>query len=302
MRFKTFSHKAEQALSTYLMADKNAVDSSPMQKKLELCKSLVYLLADDKTLNNQELVENPKISSLIDTWRSLRSEGMSDLVIQKKGWQTIETLGIAFGNRNKKNNPIVWQFRDGINEDEFFFLLTGLEPDGLPKYELQLLSNLYQVMNGSLPIHCSGIVHRSQLFLFAGHSGAGKSTIAELSQDVGDWVLDDDQVLVKVLGGSGPATCGWGGRFIECDKNPRAILKIVQDTKDKIFPMERHQVARFIMDRSSEILGDCLPCSATGRLFELSSRLARRLPGFELHFRKSADFWRLIEDEFQVSD
>lgn len=298
MRFRTFSRKADDALSKYLLMAEESTDSSTMQKKLELCDDLVYLLADDEPYHKQELFENPKILTLINTWRSLRCEGMSDLAIQKKGWQTIDNLGIAFGNINRKNNPVIWQLRDENKKDEFFFLITGQEPEGLPKYELLLLSNLYQVMQGSLPIHCSGVVHHSELFLFAGHSGAGKSTIAEISQGAGDWVLDEDQILVNVSDGPGPATCGWGGRFIEGDKKPQAIFKIIQDTTDKIFPMEQSQVARFIVDRSNEIFGDCLPLAASKRIFELSSALARNLPGYELHFRKSADFWQLIEGEF----
>jgi hypothetical protein len=297
MRFQVFSRKAEQALSNFLILTEKAVDSSMMQKKLELCNNLVYLIADDEPYPKREKLENPKISNLINAWRSLRSDGMSDLAVQKTGWQEINTLGIAFGNSTQKNNPVVWQLRNDNNEGEFFILLTGLEPDGLPKYELLLLSNLYQVMQGSLPIHCSGVVHRSELFLFAGHSGAGKSTIAEFSWEIGDRVLDDDQILVNVSSGSGPASCGWAGRYTECEKKPRGIFKIVQDTKDEIIPMEQHQVARFIMDRSSEILGDCLPPAVTRRMFGLSSELARSLPGFELHFRKSADFWKIIENE-----
>jgi hypothetical protein len=53
------------------------------------------------------------------------------------------------------------------------------------------------LFNGGTIIHSSGVDFQGSGFLFAGHSGAGKSTIARYCQLAGARILHDDRILVR---------------------------------------------------------------------------------------------------------
>ena len=77
---------------------------------------------------------------------------------------------------------------DGIAIDYCIFL-SGREKEGIPLFKLNQLSNLWQIDQGKIQLHTSGVVHKGKLFLFGGPSGVGKSIITKISEKHGDWTL-----------------------------------------------------------------------------------------------------------------
>jgi len=84
----------------------------------------------------------------------------------------------------------------------FFAGRAPVDPLEYPLDELLIISLLAQ--GRGIEIHGCGVVHEGKGYLFAGQSGAGKSTIARLWMDEHDaLVLSDDRVILR----------GDGGRF-----------------------------------------------------------------------------------------
>jgi hypothetical protein len=300
MRFYSFSHLAEQALIRFMSGLNDRHEPDYLQKKIEFCKYRIFLISNDQpVLDRFREVDSLKLPLLFDAWQSIRGDGAKNMMIQEAGWKTIEKFGSPFFDHNlKAETSIVWRFRNEKIKDAFFILLSGNERDGLPRYELHLLSNLWQVMNDSLPVHCSGVIHKNKLFLFAGSSGAGKSTIGRFGSSLGDRVLDDDQMNIHWTNNGFFSADGWGYNYSPCDRPIRAIFKIVQDVNDYITPLSQSQVAQFVTARANEIFGARFPDDAFARLFSISSAIARQIPGYELHFRNSPDFWKVIDEQF----
>ena len=115
---------------------------------------------------------------------------------------------------------------------------------------------------------------------------------------MGSQVIDEDQVLVHSLPGGGYSADGWGYGIVPCETPLRAIFSLVQDSEDRLIPLNEMQVTRLILERQSDILGGMLSGEKLRGSFHLAGEIARHVPGYELHFRKSPDFWKLIDEKF----
>ncbi len=164
------------------------------------CKYKVLLIANDK-LKKLENVSDDNFQEgqeLSRAWQSICEAGRSNLAIQSRGWDIINYLGEPF-TKDKHSTPYVRRFKqDGTNN--LFFILEDHEPQGLPDIHIDYLCNLWELEHGLLPVHAAGIIHKGSLFLFSGRSGAGKSTIASISQKMGDQIIDEDQVFGPLIG------------------------------------------------------------------------------------------------------
>jgi hypothetical protein len=174
------------------------------------------------------------------------------------------------------------------------------EPETYPWYEISLLMNYSKIDTGSIPVHACGVIRLDCLFLFGGPSGAGKSTTARLSRKLGAQILDEDQVLIWENQNGNFYANAWGYSLKNCESPIKAIINLIQDEQDHLYRMSDLTTARFIMDRVFEVCGFYLSDQNKRKLFSMSARVARSIPGYTLHFRKSPDFWKLIDAEFQV--
>jgi len=299
VKIYSYSIKTKQKINRFLYSNKINSKHNPLQKKMDLCEYKIILISTDQSEYNKikefDYLELPK---LFHTWGLIRGVGKVDSTIQTAGWKIIEQIGLPFYWRNGSKNSILWKFNHEKAKDIFFILLSGVEQNYLPRYELLFLSNLWQVMNGSLPVHGSGVIHKGSLFLFTGRSGTGKSTIAKSGLQMGDQVLDEDQVLVKFSNNGLISAHGWGFDVIPNKLPITAVFNILQDKSDWISPIRRTDFAQLITERSYEILGNLIPDEGMRHLLTMSSKIARQIPGYDLHFRKSTDFWKLIDAEF----
>ena len=146
-------------------------------------------------------------------------------------------------------------------------------------------------------MHAAGVIHKKKLLLFAGRSGAGKSTISKLLVKTEDKILDEDQVLIRPLSDKTYSADAWGYSLKKNSAPICGIFKLIQARQDSILPLTQAQTARLIFEQVNQAAANMIPIDLYKTIFERSADIARKVPSFELHFRKSPDFWKLI-DEF----
>ena len=79
----------------------------------------------------------------------------------------------------------------------------------------------------------------------------------------------------------------------------RGVFTLVKDNHDYLVPLSPIQVARALFDGFLQQTPYVkrLPDEVVGLAFRTVCAIARLVPGYELHFRKSPDFWDVIDAE-----
>jgi hypothetical protein len=91
--------------------------------------------------------------------------------------------------------------------------------------------------DGGLLLHASSIVLDGGALLFVGHTGAGKSTIAEIAESGGARVLSDDRTILTLDGGVRAWGTPWHGTLARTsgDSAPlRGLFLLHQDSVDAV--------------------------------------------------------------------
>ncbi len=148
---------------------------------------------------------------------------------------------------------------------------------------------------GALVAHSAAVIgNDGRAHVFLGHSGAGKSTIASFAGN--RVVLGDDINLIRVgeLGATvEPALLGQA-RFDRDRIDKPAPLAgfywLRQSSEVQVRALGPGELARALVH--TFLLSDSSLASA---LMERLVQLVRQVPGFELSFRRDADFWRVID-------
>jgi hypothetical protein len=303
MNFYAFSLLAQKSLRKFQEYHLHSADSRArtLLEKTKRCGYQVLLVAPDPPIvidDYPEGMDEQSLRALSDAWRSILATPSRQRAAQKEAWQVIEKISTGVPANQSHKSIVLRRLHQPSDADFYILLLTEDEPAGLPAHILLILCELWQLKQGRLTLHASGIRERDRLFLFLGSSGAGKSTIAKMSSRLGNQVIDQDRVLVHRLPGSGYSAYGWGYGIMECEIPLRAIFRLVQSTEDRLIPLNQRQVGHLILERHNEVMGGMQTEDLLRESFHQASDIARQVPGFELHFRKSPDFWKLIDAQF----
>jgi hypothetical protein len=143
-------------------------------------------------------------------------------------------------------------------------------------------------------LHAASVIRNGKAFVFAGRSGAGKSTVASLSPPGS--ALTDEISLVKRVDGEWRAfgTPFWG-EFRADGANISAplggIFRLMQSPENRIEPL-----------RPAELLRSLLPCvlffsSVLGdhhRLLQILAGASCEVPGYNLQFQRNRSFWEVL--------
>jgi hypothetical protein len=303
VKFHRFSFSADRAIERYNKHVLNETDSLSIFyfNKIMLCGCNVLLITPDTPKTNRHYFSKDildKTYTLFEAWRSVIDSPV-DMHKQKNAWQTIDRIGKPLQiNEKYKSSPILRHFNNDTGHNNYFILLNGKEPEGIPIADIFPLCNIWQLANNHFPLHAAGIIHKKRLFVFLGKSGTGKSTITELGKEIGDTTLDEDQLLISDLFEKGYKADAWGYNLNQCDLPICAFFNLIQDAEDRIIPLKPMNLARLLFERHNDIMANQSPEDLIKRAFSFFAEVARQTPGFELHFRKSPDFWKLIDEQF----
>ncbi len=157
---------------------------------------------------------------------------------------------------------------------------------------------------GSMPlVHSSGVIKDSRGYLFVGASEAGKSTAAALSSD---YKIINDEICIADLSNSEPelVSTPFNGlyRIKESGSAPLAGIFILKKAAEHgIVPVSGATPIKLI---ASQLIppvgvGDFMQSEDYLKQIDIASELCRRVPVYELSFRKDPGFWKVIE---RISD
>jgi hypothetical protein len=159
---------------------------------------------------------------------------------------------------------------------------------------LRILLTMVLLPQRGFLLHAATVVRDGRAYVFAGRSGAGKSTVASLSP--AGTVLTDEISLLRFTDGCWQAygTPFWG-EFRAAAQNEHypiaGIYTLVQSAEDRVESLTTKEIIRAL-----------LPCVLffTSRV-EANEDLLRLLLGFvaqvpcqRLHFRRDEGFWKVI--------
>jgi hypothetical protein len=183
-----------------------------------------------------------------------------------------------------------------IDSGEMHLHLSPRQPVTDVDYGLRVLYALLAVRHGGILFHAAGIVRHGQAFVFFGHSGSGKTTVARFSSD--STILNDDLVLLlpQQAGWTVHATPFWNAS--QCGP-PRpgsaplaALLRLVQAPGVLIGRMNQAQAL-------AEVIS-CIPVAMTYPgysevLVQRSMQLLTAVPAYRLHFLRDGSFWQAVD-------
>jgi hypothetical protein len=164
------------------------------------------------------------------------------------------------------------------------------------------------VMQRRLGLHGGAILHASmavvdgEAHLFMGHSGAGKSTIAEIAEQAGAAIPTDDRTILTVAEDR-PLAWGtpWHGSFRRTSPMSAPIASIsllAHSAEDRI---DRIGVARAVQEMFVRTVQARVTAREAENTLETLERVARRVPCFALDFRPTPNAVRLVLDAVRSS-
>ncbi len=163
------------------------------------------------------------------------------------------------------------------------------------KHALMAMYSAYIVhYNWGLMIHSSCVAEAGESYLFAGQSGAGKSTVVELS--LPRTILSDEATLVRIgpdgiFAYDSPFRSDSSSSFEQACLPLKGIYLLEQSLKivtDRIKPTEA--VLR-LMDK---IFYWAVNPTETVRVLSMCRQLAEQVPSYKLYFQKNDLFWECI--------
>lgn len=163
------------------------------------------------------------------------------------------------------------------------------------KHGLMTLYSAFIVHRGwGLLIHSSCIVNGGRAYLFAGQSGAGKSTVARLSRP--RTVLSDEATLVRI---APEGAIAYDSPFrsdslpeFGAPSRPLAGIHLLEQSPDiERHPLSAAETALRLMDK---IFYWAYDPEETKKVFGLCRLLAAQVTGYRLKFQKNDLFWERI--------
>lgn len=161
---------------------------------------------------------------------------------------------------------------------------------------LRALLGLYLPAREGVLLHACAVSHAGAGYVFAGRSGAGKSTVARLLSHTAQ-VLSDELVVVQRSpeGWKVFSTPFWG-EFAQPGANQSAPLEAIYLLQHA----KQHRVEHVPLRRALSALLQCSLQFAEGEevaewMLGTTSALVREVPVRRLHFLPDAGFWELIQ-------
>jgi len=170
---------------------------------------------------------------------------------------------------------------------------------------LLFIATCWHIERGGLYLHSSAVQRSpNNGFLFLGASGNGKTTVAKLSVEAGYSALGDDlNFIIKDQNGfklaAAPSVVQSLPNYSKFSPSLRAIFRLVKDDHDELVPLSPIEISKYLLESLKQIpKASLLTDEVFQQAFKTAAFIARCVPGYELHFRKTKEFWRIIDEKF----
>lgn len=185
-----------------------------------------------------------------------------------------------------KLSSIIAVLKPDFKFGDIYFKTKNMQiasPLGYPLGEL-ILINLLARSQGLL-VHSCGIKVGKESFLFAGKSGAGKSTISKLFNDNKVHVLNDDRTIIRKRKNEvrvfGTPWHGDAKLFSNKSAPLKKIFFLRHGEKNELKPINPTQAAALLVARSFPPYWDA---EGIQNILDLSTEIAQTIPCYELSF------------------
>ncbi len=183
--------------------------------------------------------------------------------------------------------------------------LSSVQPVEDVDYFLRVAYALLAFEAGGLLFHAAGVVRNGWTFLFFGHSGSGKTTVARLSKN--DIVLNDDLVMLLPDSQGSQERSNWVA-YATPFWNPTQVrptphsapcaglYRLVQDRDVFLEPMSQGQALAEMVSNVPVIPDDP---TRNSELLKRGMDLLGAMPAYLLHFLPDDSFWDAVESAFE---
>jgi hypothetical protein len=165
------------------------------------------------------------------------------------------------------------------------------------EYFLRVIYALLVFREGGLLIHGAGILHKGSAYLFIGHSGSGKTTVARYSMN--NLVMNDDLIIImsEQSGWRAYSTPFWNpDQVLPTSLNAplSVIFKLIQDQTVYLEPMSKAQSLAELVSNIPIVTADP---SRNEKVLRECFNILSSIPSYKLHFLPNGSFWDVIQDE-----
>lgn len=219
-----------------------------------------------------------------------------DLYIRiSKGYgKPVEDIQVAI---QKERDRIIYRREDFLLEtDEWYHrALLQVHDDLSLNHALMTLYSAYIVRHGwGMMLHSSCAVERNRAYLFAGQSGAGKSTVVALSEP--RKILSDEAALLKIEADGvyvydSPFRSDSMPTF---DREPLPLAGIHLLKQSQEIRRERVKSSEAVFQLMDKIFYWAADPGETVKLLALCGKLVSHVPVYDLMFQKNNLFWERI--------
>jgi hypothetical protein len=161
---------------------------------------------------------------------------------------------------------------------------------------LRIVHTLVLAREGGFLLHAASAVRNGRAFVFAGVSGAGKTTLARLAPADADVLSDEISYVRKEAGGYYAYGTPFAGELARVGENLRApldtIYLLTQGAENRVSSMGKAEAARGILTNMLFFAEDIELVQA---VFLSAVELVERMPVRRLTFLPETGIWELIQ-------